>query len=530
LDLHAGSAAFNHAQARTTPFSTAPSENNLTSCDTISLDNIVGPVHLAGIGGIGMSALARLLLQTGKKVSGSDKQESPITDELKALGATIFIGHEAHNLKDAGALVVSTAIIAGNPELEEAKRRGLPVWHRSELLAYLAKDDKLIAITGTHGKTTTSAMVGQVMLNCAMDPSIVVGGIFHHIGANSRLGKGGYFVAEADESDGTHVRSKPYLSVITNIEPDHLENYPGGLNQILDVMAKFYANTKTTSIICSDDAGCRKLIDLVKDQKGCKIVTYGLRKNNLSATEHTAEHTAEHTPEHIKNPQQKQADYTYESLDGFGLRVFHYDQVLGELALKVPGEHNKLNALAAIATAVELGGQFNQASSAMTQFCGVDRRFQIIGECQGILIVDDYAHHPTEVVATLKAAKDYIRLERGKGRVVCLFQPHQPARLRDLWDEFVLAFEDADLALITDVYIARGGKLEGIDSERFVEALKHHDKHYIPGPVKALPEQLLAYLKPGDLLLTVGAGDVTNVGGELLDLLKARAIEHGRGK
>jgi UDP-N-acetylmuramate--alanine ligase len=513
LDPHAGTAAFNHAQAHTTPFSPASFENNLNS-HTISLDNIAGPVHLAGIGGIGMSALARLLLQTGRQVSGSDKQESPITDELKALGATIFIGHEAHNLKDAGALVVSTAITAGNPELEEAKRRGLPVWHRSQLLAYLAKDDKLVAITGTHGKTTTSAMVGQVMLSCGMDPSIVVGGIFHHIGANSRLGKGGYFVAEADESDGTHVSSMPYLSVITNVEPDHLENYPGGLSQILEVMAKFYGNTKAISIICSDDAGCLKLIDMVKDQKGSKIVTYGLRKG----------------ADAISGKQASQADYTYEALDGFGLKVYHHDQVLGDLTLKVPGEHNKLNALAAIATAVELGGQFSQASAAMSQFCGVDRRFQIIGESQGILIVDDYAHHPTEVVATLKAAKDFIRLERGKGRVVCCFQPHQPARLRDLWVEFTQAFVDADLVLIGDIYIARGGTIEGIDSARFVEALNHHDKHYLPGNAKSLPQQLLAYLKPDDLLLTVGAGDITNVGGELLDLLKARVNQYGRGE
>jgi len=505
LDPHAGAAASNHAQALTTNFSPSPFEKNLTASHTVNLDNIAGPVHLAGIGGIGMSALARLLLQTGKKVSGSDKQESPITDELKALGATIFIGHEAHNLKDAGALVISTAITAGNPELEEAKRRELPIWHRSQLLAYLAKDDKLVAVTGTHGKTTTSAMVGQVMINCGMDPTIVVGGIFHHIGANSRLGKGGYFVAEADESDGTHVSSTPYLSVITNIEPDHLENYPGGLEQILEVMAKFYENTKATSIICGDDHGCRKLIDLVKGKKASKIVTYGARSSNIDAS------TTASTD-----------DYSYESLDGFGMRVYHHDQVLGQLTLKVPGEHNKLNALAAIAVALELGGNFSQASQAMSQFYGVDRRFQILGESAQIMVVDDYAHHPTEVVATLKAAQDYIRLERHKGRVVCLFQPHQPARLRDLWEEFTQAFTGADLVLIADIYIARGGKIEGIDSARFVEALNHHDKHYLAGPTRGLPEQLLAYLKQDDLLLTVGAGDVTNVGGELLSLLQSK--------
>lgn len=506
MDPYAGAAAFNPAQASITPFSNAPSENILTASHTVSLDNIAGPVHLAGIGGIGMSALARLLLQKGKAVSGSDKQESPITDELKAMGATIFIGHEAHNLKDAGALIVSTAITAGNPELEEAKRKGIPIWHRSQLLAYLAKDDKMIAVTGTHGKTTTSAMVGQVLLSCDFDPSIVVGGIFHHIGSNSRLGKGGYFVAEADESDGTHVSSTPYLSIITNIEPDHLENYPGGIDQILDVMATFYDNTKALSIICSDDAGCARLINRIKAKsdaaKSSRLITYARRKR----------------------PDQsgQQADYTYVNMPGFAMKVYHHDQLLGEINLKVPGEHNKLNALSAIATAMELGGNFPEAAAAITQFRGVDRRFQILGEEKGILVVDDYAHHPTEVVATMKAAKEYIRLNRGKGRVVCLFQPHQPARLRDLWDEFTQAFVDADLALIADVYIARGGKIEGIDSERFVAALNHPNKHYLPGPAKSLAPQLLAHLQPDDLLLTVGAGDITNVGGELLSLLASK--------
>jgi len=506
LDLHAGAAAFNPAQASITPFSPAPSEKFLTATHTVCLDNITGPVHLAGIGGIGMSALARLLLQKGKAVSGSDKQESHITDELKAMGATIFIGHEAHNLKDAGALIVSTAITSGNPELEEAKRKGIPVWHRSELLAYLAKDDKLVAVTGTHGKTTTSAMVGQVMLECDFDPSIVVGGIFHHIGSNSRLGKGGYFVAEADESDGTHVSSTPHLSIITNIEPDHLENYPGGLDQILDVMMRFYENTRAVCIICSDDSGCSKLINRIKSRGAAaapnqaRVITYGLRKR----------------------PDQsgQQPDFSYVNLPGFSMKVYRHDQLLGELDLKVPGEHNKLNALAAIATAIELGGSFAESKQAMTQFRGVDRRFQLLGEEKGILVVDDYAHHPTEVVATLKAAREYIRLQRGgKGRVVCCFQPHQPARLRDLWNEFTQAFRECDLALIADVYIARGGKIDGIDSETFVQALNHPDKHYLPGNAASLPAQLLAYLKPDDLLLTVGAGDITNVGGELLSLL-----------
>lgn len=458
----------------------------------MTFDGITGPVHLAGIGGIGMSALARLLLETGHKVSGSDKAESPITDELKEKGAEIFIGHKAENLARAGALVISTAIVDGNPELEEARRKGLPIWHRSQLLNYLASRDRLVAITGTHGKTTTTAMVGQVLMESGFDPSIVVGGIFHKIGANSRLGKGGYFVAESDESDGTHVRSKPYISVITNIEADHLENYPGGLDEIMASMVKLMDQTERFSLVCVDDAGCKRL--LAMPGLHGKVVTYGSRGSG--------------------------ADYTMESLPGFDMKVWKGSELLGTVSLRVPGEHNKINALAAIATACEMGGAWPQIAEALSTFAGVDRRFQLIGERNEILVVDDYAHHPTEVAATLKAAREFVRVERGgKGRVVCLFQPHQPARLRDLWEEFSVSFTDADLVLLADVYIARGGKLEGIDTEHFIKAVKHNNAHHLPGNADSLPTQLLPYLKKGDLVLTVGAGDITKVGPALLPLL-----------
>jgi UDP-N-acetylmuramate--alanine ligase len=454
-----------------------------------------------------MSALARILLQRGHKVSGSDKAASHITEELKEMGAEIFIGHQAENLASAGALIISTAIVAGNPELEEAKRKGLPVWHRSELLAHLAEGDKLVAITGTHGKTTTTAMVGQALIECGLDPSIVVGGIFHHIGSNSRLGQGGYFVAESDESDGTHIRSFPHISVITNIEADHLENYPGGLDQILSTMVKFLSQTKAMSIVCTDDKGCRDLLERASSAVvKAKIVTYGTQKTD--------------SVQPGQDP-----EYGMISLPGFEMQVYHSGKLLGSMTMKVPGEHNKMNALAAVAVAMELGKSFEEVSAALSTFGGVDRRFQMIGEKAGITVVDDYAHHPTEVTATLKAAQEYLRVTRtnqGKerGRVVCLFQPHQPARLRDLWQEFSESFTEADLVLLADVYIARGGKIEGIDSEHFVKAIKHDNAHHLSGPTTQLPSKLLPYLEPGDLLLTVGAGDVTNVGNLLLPLLQ----------
>ena len=459
----------------------------------VNLDNISGPVHLAGIGGIGMSALARLLLAQGKKVSGSDKQESEITNELKALGADIHIGHEAKNLESAGALVVSTAIVDGNPELEEAKRRGLPIWHRSDMLAYLARNEKLIAITGTHGKTTTTAMVGQVLIKAGLDPSIVVGGIFEHIGSNARHGAGGYFVAESDESDGTHVRCHPYISVITNIEPDHLENYPGGFDEILASMSQFLSNTEAFAIVCTDDSGVRTLLD-----KPCKtrIVTYG-------------SFAGETTP-----------DYAFENLPGFGMNVFKQGKKLGQVTMRVPGAHNKSNAVVAIVCAMELGADFESVKAALAEFGGVDRRFQRVGEVGGILVIDDYAHHPTEVSALLAAAREFLRVERGgKGRVVCLFQPHQPGRLRDLWKEFTVAFNEADLVLLTDIYVARGGAIAGIDSATFAKAVKNPNTHYLPGPVSTLAEKLLDFIKPDDIVLTVGAGDVTRVGPELVTLL-----------
>lgn len=482
-----------------------------TPYTTIDLKQVTGPVHLAGIGGIGMSALARLLLQKGHKVSGSDKSASPITEELKEMGAQIFVGHQAENLVDAGALIISTAIVDGNPELEEARRKGIPVWHRSELLSYLAADDKLIAITGTHGKTTTTAMVGQALLECGLDPSIVVGGIFHTIGSNSRLGKGGYFVAESDESDGTHVRSNPNISVITNIEADHLENYPGGIDEILASMSKFLSLTQSFSVICSDDAGCVELLKRTSSANlKARIVTYGT----------------------AGQPGDKQPEYSMVSLPGFAMDVYHSGELLGRLSLRVPGEHNKMNALAAVAVAMELGKPFAEVAKGLSTFPGVDRRFQMIGEVGGVTVVDDYAHHPTEVTATLKAAQEFLRVRAEnsglngnaeKGRVVCLFQPHQPARLRDLWKEFTESFEQADVVLLADVYIARGGKIEGIDSAHFIQEVRHDNKHYLPGPTAQLPGKVMSYLKKGDLLLTVGAGDVTGVGPEMVTLLSQSA-------
>ncbi|HEY9784830.1 MAG TPA: UDP-N-acetylmuramate--L-alanine ligase [Candidatus Obscuribacterales bacterium] len=459
---------------------------------TLDLEQLPEPVHFIGIGGIGMSALARLLIRHGKKVSGSDKCGGAIIDELVGMGARIFIGHKASNAVDAGSVVVSTAIVKDNPELEYARGANLPVWHRSDILSALTARSRLIAVTGTHGKTTTTGMVAQVLIEGGVDPSVVVGGIFETIGSNARFGEGDYFVAEADESDGTHATLASAVALITNIEADHLENYPGGMTQIREAMISFANRAQSFVLICSDDPGCM----LIKSWIDKPVITYGLKGVS-------------------------EADYSFENLNGFSMKVFRRGSEVGGLELKVPGVHNKLNALAAVAVGLELGIAFEEIKHALENFGGICRRFQILGEERGILVVDDYAHHPTEVVATLKAAKDFLKQRQGAGqRVVAVFQPHQPGRLRDLWNEFLLSFADADLALIADIYVARGGAIEGITSERFVAAMKHDNVHYLPGSVNDLPQAIAPYLKAGDLVLTIGAGDITSVGNALLEHLR----------
>ncbi len=471
----------------------------------MDLETINRPLHFVGIGGIGMSAIARILLAQGKSVSGSDKAESEITHELEQLGAKIFIGHHENNVKDAGVVIVSTAITTENPELAQARATGLPVLHRSDLLSHLSRTSKLIAISGTHGKTTTTGMIAQLMLDAGLKPSVVVGGIFERIGSNGIAGNGQYFVAEADESDRTHAQVTSYIAVITNVEADHLENYPGGLSQIKDVMSSFARNAERSVILCVDDAGCRSLMRNL-EHNGKTIVTYGRRDSQYKPL------------------------YSYESLPDNRFKVFKGDTELGTIELSVPGEHNKQNALAAIAAATELGLAFPVLAESIGKFKGVDRRFQLIGEVDGTVVVDDYAHHPTEVRAVLQAGQQYVNQKQRKDgikrRLVAVFQPHQPGRLRDFWDDFCTSFKDADLALIADIYVARGGNIDKIDSNRFVTCMEHANAHYLPGKVDAILPQVLKQLRPFDVVLTIGAGDITKLGPLLVAEL-SKTKSHG---
>lgn len=463
------------------------------------LQRLKGIVHFIGIGGIGMSGLARLLLDAGIPVSGSDKQASTITEELARLGAQIFIGHESTNIADASYIVVSTAITDDNPELAKAKFTNLPIFHRSEVLAGLSAKKKLLAISGTHGKTTTTGMAAQVFLEGGLSPSVVVGGTFAKIQANSLSGTGEYFIAEADESDRTHADTKSAIAIVTNIEPDHLENYPGGLEQILQTMASF-ANGSENAIVCLDDEGCKKLLPLLSS----RIITYGSQEKSPGA------------------------DYRLHNLNDWEAEIYEHGIELGNLTLSVPGEHNKLNALSVIAAARLAGLDFHTIAKSLLNFGGVDRRFQVLGSVNGITIVDDYAHHPTEVAATLASARQYIRKHTPTlKRVVAVFQPHQPRRLRDLWQEFCQCFHNADLALITDIYIARGKAIEGISGEKLVQEMEQTKAQYLGGATANLTTKIIPYLEPGDLVLTIGAGDITSLGPKLLEQL-AKSTDNGR--
>ncbi len=476
-------------------------KNSITSSSKIHLEDIHAPIHFVGIGGIGMSALARLLLARGKKVSGSDKQASEITEELQQLGADIHIGHGVNNFVNAGCLVISTAISADNPELVKAKELKIPVVHRSEMLSELTRGKKLIGVSGTHGKTTTTGMIAQTLIDGNLDPSVVVGGVFPKIKSNARHGDNDYFVAEIDESDGTQTVVQSYISIVTNIETDHLENYPGGINDIVKAMRKFIDNTQKCVVLCADDVHCRELRADILATSALPVVTYGLRNE--------------------KNP----CDYSFENVGSFGLKIYRKDEVLGTMNMSVPGEHNKYNALATLVVALELGMDFKTIAESLKTFTGVNRRFQLLGEEKNILVVDDYAHHPTEVDATCKGAQQYIAEYRikpdgAKGRLVILFQPHQPGRLKNHWNEFLKCFDDADLVFISDIYIARGKEIAGVTSEGFVKELKHANAHYISGSVSELAAKVIPYLQPYDLIMTVGAGDITSVGPKILDLLK----------
>ncbi|MBK9516415.1 MAG: UDP-N-acetylmuramate--L-alanine ligase [Anaeromyxobacter sp.] len=446
-------------------------------------------IHFVGIGGIGMSGIAEVLLNLGHAVSGSDLRASDTTRRLEGLGGRIAMGHAAANVGGADVVVTSSAVRRDNPEVVEARARKVPVIPRAEMLAELMRLKYGVAIAGSHGKTTTTSMAAWVMAQAGLDPTAVVGGKVNAFGSNAKLGKSDYMVVEADESDGSFLHIAPTLAVVTNVDPEHLDHWKteAALRRgFVDFVNRvpFYG----LAILCIDHPGVQALLPDV----GKRYVTYG---------------------------ESHQADYRAEAIEVSGHAVrfdaFRRGQPMGRFEVAMVGRHNALNALAVIALGDEMGIPADVTRTALAAFQGVQRRFTVKGEAGGVTVVDDYGHHPAEVRATLLGAREAFRR-----RVVCLFQPHRYSRTRDLHAEFATAFNDADVLLVTDVYAAGEEPLPGVSAAGLVEAVRacgHRDATFVPRA--GLAAAARARLQPGDLVLTLGAGDVTHVGPELLGLL-----------
>ncbi len=443
--------------------------------------------HFIGIGGVGMSGLAQVLLEMGMRVSGSDLVLSPGIDSLRQQGAQVFIGHEAGNITDdMDAVVVSSAIQPSNIELCTAHHKGLPVMTRGDLLAKVMESYKgtAIAVTGSHGKTTTSAMIAVVLAKNGIDPTYLVGGHISELGGNAGLGKGKCLVAESDESDGSFLKQKPHIAVITNIDDDHLDYYRD-ISGILQAFQDFLTNIRPDgfALLCSDsDYVCQLSTYEVN------AVTYGIRGNPQY-----------HARNIIQNGLLTQAD------------VFHNGSYLGTLKLSIPGLYNVQNALAAVAVGMYMGLDFPDIARALAHFQGVQRRFQLIAQYDGIKIIDDYAHHPTEIKALMEAT-----LGIKRKRMITVFQPHRYSRTKFLREEFGKAFEGSDLVIITDIYAAGESPMDGVSANLLVQELQKNGTNavYI-NSLDDVVNYLLQELRSGDTILTVGAGNVWTVGRNL---------------
>jgi UDP-N-acetylmuramate--alanine ligase len=450
-------------------------------------------IHFVGIGGIGMSGIAEVLLNLGYQVSGSDLRESEITMRLAQLGGEIAFGHRAENVGNADVVVTSTAVRAGNPEVVEANRRMIPVIPRAEMLAELMRMKYGIAVAGTHGKTTTTSMVSTILVHGGIDPTAVIGGRLDAFGSNAKLGQGKFLVAEADESDGSFLKLSPTIAVVTNVDADHLDYY-SDLDEIKRTFVDFINKVPFfgLAVLCLDDANIQGLIPQVKK----RFVTYGFSTQadfSATAVEHSGSRTA--------------------------FTVHHRGRELGRVSFRMPGRHNVLNAMAAIAVAMELEIPFERIVEGLRDFGGVQRRFQIKAEVGGVMVVDDYGHHPAEIKATLAAARS-----GWNRRVVVLFQPHRYSRTQALFDEFVTAFYQADHLALMDVYAAGEDPIEGVDAGSLARGIAghgHKDAHFVGGREAAL-EHLLATVREGDMVITLGAGSVWQVGEDLAKRLGER--------
>jgi UDP-N-acetylmuramate--alanine ligase len=444
-------------------------------------------IHFVGIGGIGMSGIAEVLLNLGYQVSGSDLKFSEVTEHLQQLGATIVEGHRAENVGQAEVVVTSSAVHDDNPEVRAAHEKKIPVIRRAEMLAELMRLKVGIGIAGTHGKTSTTSMIGQVLTQAGLDPTLVIGGKVRSLGSNAKLGTGEYLVAEADEFDRSFLKLAPVIAVITTIEAEHLDCYKD-LDEIKNAFVEFANKVPFYGAIiaCLDERGVQAIMPRL--EKRC--ITYGLSSQaDLQARD-------------IKFDGMKTS---FEAHNGKGL--------MGNINLNQPGIHNVKNSLAAIAVGLDMEIPFEKIAQALAEFNGVYRRFEIKGERNGVLVIDDYGHHPTEIEATLKAAKDGF-----SRRVVAVFQPHLYSRTRDFHTEFGGAFFQADLLLVTDIYPAREAPIQGVSGELIAKAARekgHRNVHYIADK-KNIPGELEKLVKPNDIVITLGAGDINKYGEEFL--------------
>lgn len=439
-----------------------------------------------------MSAIARVMLEMGYTVTGSDVASQELTEKLAAKGAKIYIGHTAEQVHGADLVVYSTALSKDNVERVEAEQLNIPVLHRSQMLARLLNARKGVAVAGAHGKTTTSSMIALVMEECGVDPTYIIGGEIMNVGTNAKAGQGDYVVAEADESDGSFLQYHPWLGVVTNIEADHLENYNSDFEELKRAYVQFLNQIREdgTAVVCGDDAN----IQLLLPQVNCNVITYGTGSNN---------------------------DYVASDIvlgdRHVSFTISHQSQALGTIELPVPGMHNVYNATATVIACLQAGVPFAAIAKGIAKFHGAKRRFQVLGEENGVLIIDDYAHHPTEIEATISAAK-----ATGK-RIIAVFQPQRYTRTFFLLDAFSRAFSEADEVIITDIYSPAGEKqIEGVHSSKLVELIVQNSNaaaRYLPTKEDVLKD-LKDRIAPGDLVLTMGAGDIWKVGAELSRSIK----------
>lgn len=449
-------------------------------------------IHFVGIGGIGMSGIAEVLHNLGYEITGSDIRESETTKRLKSLGIRIFVGHDKKNVDNAHVVVISSAVSKDNPEVLEAKKRSIPVIPRAEMLAELGRLKYGILVAGAHGKTTTTSLIATILGDSGLDPTVVIGGKLKSMGSNAKLGQGEYIVAEADESDGSFLKLSPTIAVITNIDKEHLDYFKDLENLKLAFLSfinkiPFYG----ISVLCIENEHIRDIVSLVER----RFITYGFSER---------------------------ADVYAKDIKNSGIRmnyeVIYKGESLGVFDIPIPGRHNVLNTLAAIIVGLELQIPLEKIKSALANFSGIQRRFEPKGEYKGIRVFDDYGHHPSEILATLKAAKECFK----GNRLIVVFQPHRYTRTKDLINEFALSFEDADILYLMDIYPAGESPIEGINSEVLYQRIK--DKGFesviYVKERDRLVDTLLSEIKKGDVIITLGAGDVYKIGDSLLERLR----------